>query len=389
MPVIAVNLSPNLFASMMRFVEEERYASVEQFLEVAASNQLALERGATVEEVIARGQRRQAQDTNGRKERTRSPREGRKTATKSGRGARNPKADRLPQPTPIMPEAVARALDQLDRDQALKVLPTALDGTPLPPGQHLFSQLNRLFGLKIACRFLACNAAQAEEWPRFSEIRVQLALGAATIGSSLAQEDVARQRKRDECLATGLPRCGNTPSQQRFLDLFIARATQGGSIHPGAIVQLGLAAVAGDRLGLTAAGQAFARLPSPALDAGPTVVTATLNPEEQEFLREQLSNFVPAERAAWDAVCQAIQNDGCNKPEHLMAAVKQQFPASWTLAVLRGHLAGVIARMVEAGLLRRRWEGRSVSYELVGVNCNPIAMEECPNAERYAIQGPV
>ena len=58
MPVIAVNLSANVFGRVLRLVEGGLYASTEQFLDVAACNQLALESGVTPTELIEKDHRK-------------------------------------------------------------------------------------------------------------------------------------------------------------------------------------------------------------------------------------------------------------------------------------------------------------------------------------------
>ena len=57
MPLIAMNLSDKLFYQIKDLVERGLYISPEAFLEIAAFNQLALERGATPAEIIEQGHR--------------------------------------------------------------------------------------------------------------------------------------------------------------------------------------------------------------------------------------------------------------------------------------------------------------------------------------------
>ena len=52
MPVIAVNLSQKTYSDIMALVSAGAYSGPEQFLEIAAFNQLALERGLTPEELL-------------------------------------------------------------------------------------------------------------------------------------------------------------------------------------------------------------------------------------------------------------------------------------------------------------------------------------------------
>src|SRR6266508_5412691 len=60
MPLLAINLSDKTFAVIKKLIEQGKYQSLESFIEVAALNQIALERGASPSEVIARGHRKPA-----------------------------------------------------------------------------------------------------------------------------------------------------------------------------------------------------------------------------------------------------------------------------------------------------------------------------------------
>src|SRR5438874_2335278 len=57
MPVFAVKLSERLFGPILELVDKGAYQSLETFLEIAAYNQLALERAVTPEQLLARGHR--------------------------------------------------------------------------------------------------------------------------------------------------------------------------------------------------------------------------------------------------------------------------------------------------------------------------------------------
>ncbi|HKB03329.1 MAG TPA: hypothetical protein VKD90_13985, partial [Gemmataceae bacterium] len=62
---MAMNLSDTLFATIKELVERGKYQSPESFLEIAAFNQLALERGASPAEIIGRGHRKVGDGGNG------------------------------------------------------------------------------------------------------------------------------------------------------------------------------------------------------------------------------------------------------------------------------------------------------------------------------------
>src|SRR6476661_4482222 len=58
MPLVAINLSDTLMDQIKPLVEKGQYKSFEAFLEIAAFNQLALERGANPSEIVERGHRK-------------------------------------------------------------------------------------------------------------------------------------------------------------------------------------------------------------------------------------------------------------------------------------------------------------------------------------------
>src|SRR5215469_531792 len=58
MALLAINLSDKVFLDIKELVEKGKYQSPESFIEIAAFNQLALERGATPAEIVERGHRR-------------------------------------------------------------------------------------------------------------------------------------------------------------------------------------------------------------------------------------------------------------------------------------------------------------------------------------------
>jgi hypothetical protein len=111
--------------------------------------------------------------------------------------------------------------------------------------------------LKLACRWLSTAAASEGKWPRYDAISDRLADDAATIGTLLEQVDAEANRKRDDMLATGLPRRGNSASRDRFLSQFLARITRAGDIFPGAIWQYELATFDDSVICLTDRGQKF------------------------------------------------------------------------------------------------------------------------------------
>jgi hypothetical protein len=380
MPLLAINLSDKLFLQIKERVERGNYQSFETFLEIAAYNQLALERGASPADVIAQGHRRvrdddaqdAARDGGGRAKFSKAAGKkgkGRKRARPAAKRGGSDDGDR-------QVFIVEKAAPEIDAAAIFKpfALVPAPEGAPKPcdgvkiegnEGEHIFGQVNRLFPLKIACRLLAARAfSQAgPEWPPFAAITDPLGDDAAKLGTLLEQWDEDAGRKRDDQLATGLPRRGNSASRDRFISQFLARITRGGEAQPGAACHYQLAAFQGERMALTHRGLAFALLKNTILDAADKTASETLSQEEADFLTQQILDWVPREREDMRTVLSAVVG-GSATPGDLVRSVQAQFPRKWTQSMVMTHVSGLVARLADLRLLRRQWQGRNVRYEL-------------------------
>jgi hypothetical protein len=362
MPVIAVNLSQKTYSDIMSLVGQGAYSGPEQFLEIAAFNQLALERGLTPEELLKGIQRPAAVQTTGRE-----------TAPISTRKKSSPPSAEVHKV--MQAPATARVAADVDGPELQDVLSRfslhAATSLRLKPSasnagsanDRVWGQVNRLFPLKAACRWIAVAAGTHGRWPDMALAVSKLASDAAVIGSALEKADIDGSRKREEMMGVGLPRKGNLQSSDRFLSQFVARVTRANRVFPGAIVQYGLATVDVDALQLSKSGIELANMENPVLDGDLAKSNRTLSEDERIFLRRQIWEFVPAEKQDFGVVLKAIL-DGNKKPESLMSATRSDFPANWTEMAVRTHLYGVLARLGELGLVSKHWEGRSVEYNV-------------------------
>lgn len=350
MPVVAINISPRLFASLQEMIEGGKYESPEQFLEVAIFNQLALERGklSSLEPSHSRAAGGKAPEpVNGSRALSTA-------ATPAARKSKSGDDDRT-----AMEEALIRMRGSGWHGNTPRPfdLPNAdFDG-------HIWGQVNRLLPLKIACRWLAVRASAEGDWPRLRTVSDDLADDAAAIGTGLELVDTSMKRKRDDRLATGLPRRGNAASRDRFISQYIARTTRSGEIYAGAICQFGLARVEFDEIGLTAPGIELAAMHNPVLDAPIAEAIATLSGQERSFLIKTVSSGMPTEMRDVTMVLESARA-GNTSPTALLESVKSRLPREWTDLAKRTHIAGVLARCTDLDLIRRRWEGRNVTYEL-------------------------
>lgn len=263
MPVIAVNLSPKTYAEIVGLVGQGAYANPEQFLEIAAFNQLALERGLTPEDLKKTLYRPAdvGHATEGPLPMKDHPTSGRVAGRRQSN--KEPAARRAE----VIEISEVELQDVLRRFSFESCARLSLEpAEQVEPGtERVWGQVNRLFPVKAGCRWIAAAAASGA-WPDLGSLSERMALDAAILGSSLEKTDAEKARRREEMLGTGLPRKGNLQSTDRFLSQFIARVTRANRIYPGVIAQYGLASLSGSSLQLTRAGIELARLRNPILD---------------------------------------------------------------------------------------------------------------------------
>ena len=373
MPVIAVNLSANVFGRLSRLIERGLYTNAEQFLEVAACNQLALESGVTPAELIERDHRKPfpvegappaSVPKESRSSAARHSHSKKRAGKRRGTSTERPAS---PPPATDITEVLGRLSLQQCRPEQLATMEVSTRGEE----DHIWGQVNRLLPFKIACRWLAVFASEGGSWPDLQAIGSRLADDAARLGTMLADSDTQAQRVRDAQLATSLPRIGNMASQDRFLSQFVARATRSGRLYPGAICHYALASIDGGKLLLTKPGLEFALLSNPVLDSPIDQAVCALSPEEREFLQWQVIRYVPSEYHDSALVAGAIL-EGNDTPGALAEAVFGHFPADWTTAAKQTHLSGIVARLTEIGVVSRTWSGRKVAYGIAKVDRCPL-----------------
>ncbi len=375
MPIVAVNLPPRAYDEIRALVERGAYETFEQFLQVAAYNQAALERGVPPDDLVP-GCTVHRPMTPHREEAFEAfPRE--------------PVINDSERPPPIQKER-SRSVPKAELRETIARLslanvsdlgPTPAAACARPTSERVWGQVNRLFPMKLICRWLLAASSGKRKWEKLDAVAARLATDAANVGSALETSDSACGRKRDEQLSTGLPRRWNVASRERFLSQFVARTTRSAEIHPGAIYQYALATFDGERLVLTDRGVELARLKSPVLDSDSLECTQptdaapqTLAREERTFFVDQVLQFVPGESRDLRIVLHAI-NDGAVRPDDVFGRVQNAFPSTsnWTEAMRRTHISGLVARLCDMALLRRRWEGRSVTYELMAATSDFVA----------------
>jgi hypothetical protein len=365
MPVIAVNISQKTYTDIMSLVADGAYSGPEQFLEIAAFNQLALERGLTPEELRkaihrpASGSTTEAPSNSGNSKDQPSRSRKRVAVSQSN-------VDRPTKRAPVLAvdEGELRSVLARFARPPAKVSNLELAIPVAHPGlDRVWGQVNRLLPLKAACRWIAGAASRDGHWPEIGSAIECLAPDAGVLGSALEKADSQNARKREEMMGTGLPRKGNLQSTDRFVTQFVGRITRTGRIYPGVISQYGLGLVSADCLQLTKWGFDFALLDSPVFEGDLRQATRTLSEDERAFLVEQVWERVATEKQDFGSILKAIA-DGASRPDLLMSRSRSEFPSTWTDVAFRTHIYGVLARLGELGLVTKTWEGRSVEYRI-------------------------
>lgn len=364
MPLIAVNLSDKLLQSIRDLVDKGRYATLESFVEIGAFNQLALERGASPAEIVERGHRRSSVESSSQSANDPEAKSlGRKapSAKRTKKGGRSEKPSKLEVVEPVTEDEAKTMFARLVLPAETKALPLKMPEQP-QAGERIFGQVNRLFPLKLVCRWLAVAASVEGQWPKYTAIAASLSDDAGTIGSLLDDWDKSSARERGSELATALPRRKNNASLDRFLSQFVARITRASDISAGAVCQYDLARFDSSTVALTEQGVAFSALQNPILDARDKKATSSLAEPEAAFLAAHIRKWVPTEWADMKSVLHAVKA-GSASPTDVATAVRAELPVEWSDSMVQTHVSGVIARLGEIRLLSRTWQGRNVRYQ--------------------------
>jgi hypothetical protein len=345
MPIITVNVPPSTFNDVMALVSAQRYASPEQFLEIAAYNQLALERGARVGDLVTRANS--------------APQAHTKPFKSEASVAR-----KLPKPAADIqtgPESISQAdyaviaerlsIESLSRER----LPKAAKSEET--NERIWGQVNRYLPFKVAARWIAIQANRSSAWPSVTSVLKSMPADASILGDRVRRSDVNVGRAKEEMLCVGLPQ--HLDSAQRFITQIVGRLTRSEKFHPGALFQYGLAALQDSTIALTDPGIEFAALHSPVIDDD--FASESLSEQERGFLVEHIFSIVKSEASDFRSIMQTIK-EGHSSPDALIAASRAFLPESWTDLARRTHVYGLLARMGQLGLVGKNWEGRRVSY---------------------------
>ena len=345
MPLIALKLSQTLYNEAVDLVERGEYRDIQQVLEVALRNHLQLER--------------QFQRSNSRTAETAGPRLKSPNAAAWSFAAGGTNLQNSSTVSPSEWDVVMAPFRLFSGARS----PAASATESRPVNERMYSLVNRLLPLKLITRWLEARASTIGHWPGTADTQEEMAAPMEEVGSALARLDATAARKRDDQLATSLPRIENPKSRERFLTQFLARFTDAGEISPGGVIQFALVALKNDQFVLTEKGQEFSRLANPLIDTAETDIADTLTAAERTLLIGQIKEYMPSEAAHLNALLRSVL-DGAMTPERVIEALMGQFAADSTEAGFRSYVSGVVARAIDLRLLHREWKGRFVHYSV-------------------------
>src|SRR6267143_5579783 len=130
MPLLTVNIAAKTFDEITRLVGKGLYSGMDQFIEVAALNQLALERGVSPEELMQKGHREPPTSSMAGRAPTRAP-------TGNGREkSRAPLAQRKATSSTVPERDVATLTEHTGLDHWSGDGPAPMPAKSRPEGEH-------------------------------------------------------------------------------------------------------------------------------------------------------------------------------------------------------------------------------------------------------------
>lgn len=358
------NIPPNLYKRIKELIDAGEYEDFEQFIESACLNQVVLSKNSDTkkeqnlvktEEVSDIKHDLKAYQTTFIpciKDQKVSKKPERKT--RSGKSKKTP-----PESIQIKDYDIQRALD-IFRKPVSNDLPEFLPQMEEYTKEWPWGQTNRYLPLKMVVRAVA-NVSQNSKWPRLNEISNALLEPSSVLGSALLQADRSAGRKREQSLATALPRLEKEDSAKRFVNTFMGSITPTGIFYPGGAFYYGfISRIENDIIGLTKSGVEFSQLENLILDGDPNSANETLSDAERSWLHKYAMSL-PGEGGAFKIAIDALGKDKVS-PDEFGKRVAEMLNLTDD-GGFRIRFNGVVSRIIEIKLLKRSWQGTKAFYE--------------------------
>jgi hypothetical protein len=303
---LVIEITPQLLSRLRRAVETGGYPGFAEFAVLALENQLGLEEGGPIE-------------------------------------ARTGNLPSMQPPEHAQPPEV--------------FAPSSASSLSVADAGWLWGMINRLLPVKFACRALLKSGPTL-----LSSFRENTSQQATEFGAELMT--ATRSRGREDTLATGFPiKEPLFPARRRFENHFIGRLEAAGSPR-GALFELGLAGVKGERnqatIALTEAGFQFASLSNPPIDKRDFSVA--LSAEEAAVYLARVAAVIPREADCFSMVLTTLRH-GPVSVDGLNTAVQKHLPR-YSMAALQGQKAGALGRLRDLGFIVRTTESSATNFRI-------------------------
>lgn len=343
---LVVNLPDSLVGRIREAVEEGGYEDAREFVTVAIENQLELEEetnsSMSTDEFMTLEQA--VQD---------SKLEEKASTTTSSTTEKDEEID-------------------VERYNYHEIIPIADATQERKKDGPLWGQYNRILPVKFVLRRLA-NLLNKRTRPNQSEpvlldlqeFEIQVAQEAREFGQELERADERNSRGRGEKFSAGFPTGDKeTKSLDRFQSHFVGDLNRNGNLTgaPPALQFVDIVGNEAKQIGITEAGLKFTSLPNPVLDES-VDATEPLSNQEKDFYIEHVEENLPRELEAMKFAAESIR-EGDNRPTSLTERIAE-LDEDWSEAQASTVRSGLVSRMYELGLVRRRRVGqRGIAYEL-------------------------
>lgn len=273
--------------------------------------------------------------------------------------------------TPKIPDIFITTGKTFPAADSFPVVPSpSTSNEALTPKEWLFGQFNKLLPLKATTRGLLNLQTDAGVPTTIGEARSTISTEAWVLGDFLFQLEEAKNVKRDDAVSTAFPttlRNGGA-GKSRYANQFVASVNSKGEASSLPIAFGFVVHEKGkiSRLQLTGPGMEFALLENPVIDGQNVGTGPKFSDAERKFLVRHILRFVPAERAAYSVVLDALA-DGAASPGNLDSRLASRFHinrSSMSPSFLAMQRGGVISRLIDLGLVARDKEGIRVAYFL-------------------------
>ncbi len=348
---ILIDMNEAIVRKLMDLVRRGLYQDLDQIIEVAATNQLKLERTTTG--LI------------------KAPAGGRNTSRTVGKKGQT-ELNQVEQETPQGGYYLDSSLLQEPSGERKTIAAPSIDDLLFPKYSKLediftWGQYNRILPVKVGIRILDNMLSQSPELFDGSEV-VDLeeyfrraAPVAREIGLYLKSLDDSRARKRAVKFSNGLPiGQDESKSTSRYINHFLAKKRRKDNVLDGFEARLRMVNIKQSQegryyIGITAEGLEFSRINNMFLLGQES--DWPLSPDEIDFYLKHIVKAVPEERSTLYEILTLIMggNSKAFKIDERLAADHQE----WTGPMVITNRAGTLSRLWELRLIEKNGNGES------------------------------